>query len=54
MSDLTIKEILPNYYDKNGFDADGGESNPYVKITLIKGISMYLPNNKTQKNYFIA
>jgi len=53
MSDLTIKEILPDYYEKNGFDDDGGESNSYVKIQLIKGISMYLPNNSTRKKIIL-
>jgi hypothetical protein len=53
MDHLTIKEILQDYYKKNGFDSDGGESKASVKVILFKGLTIYLPNNETRKKVIL-
>ena len=53
MNSLTIKEIISDYYKKNGFDPDGGESKSFVKVKIFKGLSFYLPNNDTRKKVIL-
>ena len=54
MDQTTIKNLIPDYYKKSGFDADGGKSAASVKIVLVKGINIYLPNTKTRKKVILT
>lgn len=53
MAEKTIRDVIIDYYQINGFDVDGGESASYVKIEVFKGFWFYLPNNDARKKLIL-
>ena len=49
MDHLIVKEALPDFYSNYHLKHDGGINDPEVKIELLKGISLFIPNFKARK-----
>ena len=49
MRHLTIKQALPIFYKDYHLEADGGINDPTVKVELLKGISVYMPNFEARR-----
>ena len=49
MNSLTVKQALPGFYKSYNLPPDGGVDDPSVKIELIKGVYMYIPNTNDRK-----
>lgn len=49
MDHLTVKEALPIFYTDYELKPDGGVADNSVKVTLIKGFSIYIPNFEARK-----
>ena len=49
MDQLTVQEALPAFYKTYQLETDGGINNPTVKITLAKGVYIYIPNFEARK-----
>ena len=47
--DCTIAQALPMFYEQYGLSADGGASEPTVKIIIYKKFCFYLPNIAARK-----
>jgi hypothetical protein len=49
MNNLTVKEALPVFYKDYNLPVDGGANDSSVKIELLKGIYIYIPNFEDRK-----
>ena len=46
---LTVKEALPAFYRQYQLQPDGGAQESSVKVELVKGFSLYIPNVEARK-----
>lgn len=53
MDHLTVKEGLPVLYSTYNLEPDGGVNDASVKVELLKGFSLYLPNFETRKKVVV-
>lgn len=49
MDNITVKEALPVFYKNYNLPPDGGTNDASVKIELLKGFYMYIPNPDARK-----
>jgi len=49
MDDITVKEALPAFYKNYNLPPDGGVDDSSVKIELMQGVYMYIPNPDDRK-----
>ena len=49
MDKLSVKDALPVFYDNYQLEPDGGIHDTAVKVELLKGIFVYLPNFNARK-----
>lgn len=49
MDSLTVKDALLIFYKDYQLKSDGGVRDPAVKVEILKGISLYIPNVEARK-----
>ena len=49
MDSLTVREALPSFYAQYHLEPNGGVDQDVVKVALVKGITLYLPNVAARK-----
>jgi len=50
---MAMKEALPQFYLQYQIDEDGGINDTSVKVELLKGISVYIPNIEARKKVIL-
>ena len=49
LDNLTVKDALPQLYSQYNIQLDGGIDDPSVKVELLKGVNIYIPNLESRK-----
>ena len=46
---MTVRDALPDFYKRYDLPQDGGVNDPAVRLELLKGIYLYIPNPAARK-----